>query len=93
MLLGAHSLCDPQFIQDLRVLPLDQPAIIPSIEFSLANEVIKTINVVLREVIPGMEIALAPLGNEFRTVLHDKVHPGPLVALEYRCLYSFIQMI
>lgn len=46
-------------------LPLDQPAIIPAIDFSLASEVIKTINVVLREVIPGMEIALAPLGNEF----------------------------
>lgn len=46
-------------------LPLDQPAIIPAIEFSIAREVINTINVVLREVIPGMEIALAPLGNEF----------------------------
>lgn len=46
-------------------LPLDQPAIIPIIEFSIAREVINTINVVLREVIPGMEIALAPLGNEF----------------------------
>lgn len=46
-------------------LPLDQPAIIPAIEFSIAREVINTINVVLREVIPGMEIALASLGNEF----------------------------
>ena len=46
-------------------LPLDQPAIIPVIEFSIAREVIKTINVVLREVIPGMEIELAPLGKEF----------------------------
>lgn len=46
-------------------LPLDQPAIIPAIDFSIAREVINTINVVLREVIPGMEIALAPLGNEF----------------------------
>ena len=45
-------------------LPLDQPAIIPAIDFSIAREVINTINVVLREVIPGMEIALAPLGNE-----------------------------
>lgn len=46
-------------------LPLDQPAIIPAIDFSIAREVINTINVVLREVIPSMEIALAPLGNEF----------------------------
>ena len=46
-------------------LPLDQPAIIPAIEYSIAREVINTINVVLREVIPGMEIELAPLGKEF----------------------------
>lgn len=45
-------------------LPLDQPAVIPAIEFSIAREVINTINVVLREVIPGMEIAIAPLGKE-----------------------------
>jgi AAA15 family ATPase/GTPase len=46
-------------------LPLEQPAVIPAIEFSLARQVIGTINVVLHEIIPGMEIALAPLGNEF----------------------------
>ena len=46
-------------------LPLDQPAIIPATEFLIAKEVIETINVVLREVIPGMEIELAPLGKEF----------------------------
>lgn len=46
-------------------LPLDQPAIIPAIEYSIAREVINTINVVLREVIPGMEIELAALGKEF----------------------------
>lgn len=46
-------------------LPLDQPATIPAIEYSIAKEVINTINVVLREVIPGMEIELAPLGKEF----------------------------
>ena len=46
-------------------LPLDQPAIIPAIDFSIAREVINTINVVLREVIPGMEIALASLEKEF----------------------------
>lgn len=46
-------------------LPLDQPAIIPAVDFSIAREVISTINVVLREVIPGLEIELAPLGKEF----------------------------
>lgn len=46
-------------------LPLEQPAVIPAIEFSLARQVIGTINVVLHEIIPGMEIALATLGNEF----------------------------
>ena len=46
-------------------LPLDQSAIIPAAEFLIAREVIETINVVLREVIPGMEIELAPLGKEF----------------------------
>ena len=46
-------------------LPLDQPAIIPAVDFSIAREVINTINVVLREVIPGLEIELAPLGKEF----------------------------
>ena len=46
-------------------LPLDQPAIIPAVDFSIAREVISTINVVLSEVIPGLEIELAPLGKEF----------------------------
>ena len=46
-------------------LPLEQPAVIPAVEFSLARQVIRTINVVLHEIIPGMEIALASLGNEF----------------------------
>lgn len=46
-------------------LPLDQPAVISAVDYSIAREVINTINVVLREVIPGMEIELAPLSKEF----------------------------
>lgn len=46
-------------------LPLDQPAVIPAITYSLASQVINTINMVLQEIIPSMIIELAPLGNEF----------------------------
>lgn len=46
-------------------LPLDQPIVLPADLFTIARQVIQTINVVLREIIPGMEISLPALGNEF----------------------------
>ena len=46
-------------------LPLDQPVILQAETYTVVRQVIETINIVLHQIIPGMEISLAPLGKEF----------------------------
>ena len=46
------------------MLRLDEPTVLPAVIFNTISQVIDTINIVLREIIPGMEISLKSLGNE-----------------------------
>ena len=46
------------------MLRLDEPTVLPVTSFKTIFQVIDTINIVLREIIPGMEISLKSLGNE-----------------------------
>lgn len=53
-------------------LPLDRPITLPSKVYDVARQVIGTINIVLQEIIPDMEIALFDLGTE----LMENGEPG-----------------
>ena len=45
-------------------LPLDQPITLPKDVYEVVQQVINTINVVLQEIIPGMELGMKNLGTE-----------------------------
>lgn len=45
-------------------LPLDRPITLPQEVYTLIEQVISTINVVLREIIPGMDLGIKNLGSE-----------------------------
>ena len=45
-------------------LPMDRPVVLPQKEFDVMKQVIDTINVVLREIIPGMELSFTVFGKE-----------------------------
>lgn len=77
-------------------LPLDRPITLPSKVYDVAQQVIGTVNVVLHEIIPGMEISLFNLGTELmengesgirmqlvRTATNSATHEAIQLPLKY----------